>query len=317
MVLQIHCSGNAYEIGYSHGQQANVQIDGCVAFYTAMFQRTAKLSWAAVQTTAQDFVPTIQAKWPEFLEEMQGIADGSGRPLADIVAINNWDWMEEQKENLVLVHIAQPGRPSIKYLAEAGLIGKIGLNSKGVGVCLNAIRAHGVDRNRLPVHLALRLLLNAESMSAARQALEKDGVAASCHILLGDGTGAVGLECSHLDILALTLSDRKRIYHANHFLLDHPGVVDTNWLPDSITRTKRIEELADGVTSEVNMATLQDLFRDETKELGCICRSRTGPDTASTLFNIVMDLTNATAEVLMGRPSAPDEKITLAFGASH
>ena len=39
--------------------------------------------------------------------------------------------MEEQKENLVLVHITQHDRPSIKYLAEAGLIGKIGLNSKG------------------------------------------------------------------------------------------------------------------------------------------------------------------------------------------
>lgn len=53
-----------------------------------MFQRTAKLSWAAVQTTALDFVPTVQAKWPDLLEEMQGIADGSGHPLADIVAIN-------------------------------------------------------------------------------------------------------------------------------------------------------------------------------------------------------------------------------------
>ena len=39
--------------------------------------------------------------------------------------------MEEQKENLVLVNITQPGLPSIKYLAEAGLVGKIGLNSKG------------------------------------------------------------------------------------------------------------------------------------------------------------------------------------------
>ncbi|CAK7275433.1 hypothetical protein SEPCBS57363_006678 [Sporothrix epigloea] len=307
-----------------------------------MFQRTAKLSWTAVQTTALDFVPTIQAKWPDLLEEMQGIADGSGHPLADVVAINvrteiafglfsdgctalawqtpgtsfiaqNWDWMEEQKENLVLVHITQHGRPSIKYLAEAGLIGKIGLNSKGVGVCLNAIRAHGVDRTRLPVHLALRVLLNADSMSAARQALEKDGVAASCHILLGDSTGAVGLECSHLDIQALTFSDKKRIYHANHFLLDHPGVEDTNWLPDSTFRTKRIEELADGVAGEPNVAVLQDLFKDETNATGCICRSSTGPDTTSTLFNIVMDLTRATAEVLMGKPSAPDEKITLVF----
>ena len=40
-------------------------------------------------------------------------------------------WMEEQKSNIVLVCIEQPGLPSIKMLAEAGLIGKIGLNSSG------------------------------------------------------------------------------------------------------------------------------------------------------------------------------------------
>ncbi|CAK7213615.1 hypothetical protein SBRCBS47491_001865 [Sporothrix bragantina] len=344
MVLHVHCSGNPYQIGQDHGRQARDQIHGCIAFYTGMFQKTASLGWEAVQTTALEFVPTIKSKWPALLDEMQGIADASDLTLADIVALNvrteiafglfsdgctalawqtpdtvflaqNWDWMEEQKENLVLVHITQPGLPSIKYLAEAGLVGKIGLNSRGVGVCLNAIRAHGVDRTRLPVHLALRILLNSDSLAAARETVEKDGVAASCHILLGDRTGAVGLECSHLSIQALEFSAHKnRIYHANHFLLDHPTVQDTNWIPDSEFRTKRIEELADGVRGNVDLPTLQELFKDEVNVPGSICRMATKDNTVATLFNIVMDLGKATAEVLMGRPNAPDEKIVLSFG---
>lgn len=40
-------------------------------------------------------------------------------------------WMQEQKSNILLYHIEQDGYPSIQYLAEAGLIGKIGLNSAG------------------------------------------------------------------------------------------------------------------------------------------------------------------------------------------
>ncbi|CAK7233958.1 hypothetical protein SCUCBS95973_008772 [Sporothrix curviconia] len=343
MVFKVRCSGSPYEIGQDHGRQARAQIHGCIAFYTGMFQKTASLGWDAVQATALEFVPTIQTKWPALLEEMQGIADAAGLLLADIVALNvrteiafglfsdgctalawqtpdtvflaqNWDWMEEQKENLVLVHITQPGLPSVKYLAEAGLVGKIGLNSNGVGVLLNAIRAQGVDRTRLPVHLALRVLLNAESMAAARAAVEKDGIAASCHILLGDRTGAVGLECSHLGIQALAFSDKKRIHHTNHFLLDHPSVQDTRWIPDSTFRQRRIEALADGVQgNNVNVPRLQELFKDTVNVPGAICRSATKDNTVATLFNIVMDLGKATAEVLMGRPNAPDEKITLAF----
>ena len=188
---------------------------------------------------------------------------------------------------------------------------------KGVGVCLNAIRAQGVDRTRLPVHLALRVLLNADSMAAARQAVERDGVAASCHILLGDGTGAVGLECSHLGIETLEMtSDKKRIHHANHFVLEHACVTDTNWIPDSTFRMGRIEALADSVEAAggaVNTAVLQDLFKDTENVPGSICRSATAENSVATLFNIVMDLGKATAEVLMGRPNAPDEKVTLTF----
>jgi isopenicillin-N N-acyltransferase-like protein len=39
-------------------------------------------------------------------------------------------------------------------VTEADVIGKIGINSAGVGVCLNAIRACGVDRTKLPIDLA-------------------------------------------------------------------------------------------------------------------------------------------------------------------
>ncbi|CAK7204006.1 hypothetical protein SEUCBS139899_006757 [Sporothrix eucalyptigena] len=343
MVLRIHCSGTPYQIGHDHGRQAKAQIKGCIEFYAGLFLKTAAMPWADVQKTALEFVPTIQAKWPSLLDEMQGMADAAGLELADIVALNvrteitfglfsdgctalswqtpdavylaqNWDWMEEQRDNLVLLHITQTDNlPSIQYLAEAGLVGKIGLNSAGVGVGLNAIRAKGVDRSRLPVHLALRVLLNSTSMTAARQAVEEYGVAASCHILLGDATGAVGLECSHLDIKVLHPVEG-RIHHGNHFLLDHTGVVDTNWIPCSNFRTQRIEELADAVPSDkLSMSTIQELFKDEENSPGSICRSQAGDSTVVTLFNIVMDLKEARAEVLMGRPNRPDEVLTLSF----
>ena len=96
----------------------------------------------------------------------------------------NWDWEEEQRENLIHLNISRQGKPAISMITEAGIIGKIGLNSSGVGVCLNAIKAHGIDIKRLPCHLALRTCLECISMGEAVAALEKAGVASSCHILV-------------------------------------------------------------------------------------------------------------------------------------
>lgn len=102
--------------------------------------------------------------------------------------------MEEQKENLIILTIEQPSKPIIKMVTEAGIIGKIGLNDKGVGVCLNAIRAKGMDPTRLPCHLGLRMVLESESREEAVAALEKSGIASACHMLIADPTGGVGVE---------------------------------------------------------------------------------------------------------------------------
>ncbi|KAK6396801.1 hypothetical protein LTR65_008699 [Meristemomyces frigidus] len=208
-MLQITCSGTPYEIGLKHGQEAKVQVSRSMKFYAGMFQETAKMSWPKVQDLAMTFEPVMRRKWPAYLEEMNGVAEGAGVELADIIALNvrteiafglfsdgctalswktndasflaqNWDWMEAQKENLIILTIEQQGKPTIKMVTEAGLIGKIGLNSAGVGVCLNAIRVKGMDPTRIPCHLGLRMVLESNSREEAVQTLEKYGVASSC-----------------------------------------------------------------------------------------------------------------------------------------
>jgi len=76
------------QIGYQHGSQATQQIQGSINFYTDLFLKTAKLSWAQVQSTALEFEDTIRQQWPDYHEEMRGIAEGAGKTLADIIALN-------------------------------------------------------------------------------------------------------------------------------------------------------------------------------------------------------------------------------------
>lgn len=224
--------------------------------------------------------------------------------------------MVKQKQNIVLVTIHQEGLPTIKMVTEAGLIGKIGLNSNGVGVCFNAIRAKGLDASRLPVHLGLRVILESPSAYEAVEMLEKLGMASSAHFLIADASGAIGLEFTSTTFARLQMDSHHRIYHSNHLLVEHPDVDEPQWLPDSNFRVNRMKELTaqlDAKSRQPSWADFSKLFEDEVNHPAAICRSEDAPGSAETLFNIVMDLEEKRAVVRLGRPCQSEETLHLTF----
>ena len=151
-------------------------------------------------------------------------------------------------------------------ITEAGILGKIGLNSYGVGCTMNAITAKGVSYTKIPCHLALRTIMESVSRSAAIQTLEKNGVASSCHLLVADITGGTGLECSSEDIVALEMDERGVVMHTNHYILPHKeSVVESKtWIPDTWFRLRRIGELVSAEEGkEPTVEILEKLFLDE------------------------------------------------------
>lgn len=201
-------------------------------------------------------------------------------------------------------------------IAEAGILGKIGLNSDGVGCTLNAITANGVSYNKMPCHLALRTILESTSRSAATiQTLEEEGLASSCHLLLGDVTGGTGLECSSENIVRLEMDPEGLIMHTNHYILPHNEKVaeSKNLLPDTWYRLRRIGELVDAVKEEgPSIKVVERLFLDEIEGDGSsICRHYQDTDGLATLFRIVMDLGEGRATVSMGLPVDPVENFEL------
>lgn len=273
---------------------------------------------------------------------MRGIADGAGVHLLDIVALNvrteinfglfsdgctavswhteeraflaqNWDWMKEQKENLIITTITQESKPKIHQVTEAGIIGKIGFNSAGVGTLLNAIRVHGMDPTRMPVHFALRTALESNSAREAVDRLKNHGIASSGHILIADAALAVGLEFTKSTFAECIPDTRRRIVHANHLLLDHPDEVDTVWLKDSSVRVKTMTDNLQELPVEPSWEQISGLFEDEKNFPTSICREETPESGSGTLFNIVMDLKSRNAIVRLGKPTRADEMISLSL----
>ncbi|KAF2112539.1 peptidase C45 acyl-coenzyme A:6-aminopenicillanic acid acyl-transferas-like protein [Lophiotrema nucula] len=344
-MLVVECKGTPYEIGYQHGSAAKSQVAGSIAFYTGLFLKNCAQTWPQVLSHASAFSAHAEKEWPAYHEEMRGIADGSGQDLLSIVALNvrteinfglfsdgctslawntganawlgqNWDWMTAQKPNLIITQITQEGKPRIQMITEAGIIGKIGFNEYGVGTLLNAIKVKGVDAGRMPVHFGLRMALESTSAIEAVQKLEEYGMASSAHILIADATTAVGLEFSSKTFARCLPDELGRVAHSNHLLMEHPGVVDTVWLKDSLFRVKNMLEISGKVGGEGKNPSWEEvsaLFEDEQNYPAAICREQTEVTGSATLFNILMDLKTRTATIRMGRPTKPDETIQLSF----
>jgi isopenicillin-N N-acyltransferase-like protein len=211
--------------------------------------------------------------------------------------------VEDQLPNLIQLTILQDGLPTIKMVTEAGIIGKIGLNSDGVGVCFNAIRANGVDKSRLPVHLGLRMALESKSAKLAAEMLESIGMASSAYIVVGDATTAIGLEFTSTTFLRVPVNNHGFLVHSNHMLLQHENIYEPKWLEDSYTRLQTMGRKI-LQTKELSRESFSGLFEDEYDFPCSISRAQEGASDCATLFNIAIDFKKGLAVVREGRPTS-------------
>src|SRR5512146_2598611 len=76
------------ERGRQYGEQARAQIAVSVDFYKGELERRSGLTWDEVRRRAPGWVPLIEAYHPDALEEVRGLADGSGFAFEEILALN-------------------------------------------------------------------------------------------------------------------------------------------------------------------------------------------------------------------------------------
>lgn len=252
----------------------------------------------------------------------------------------NWDWQREQAPHLLYLTINAaasegcPPLPRIKMITEAGIIGKIGINSAGVGVCFNALGVPGVDYEGLPAHLALRTALEATSQIDAQHKIMETSaggrMASSAFILIGCRDGAIGCEfaatatgagngCVWQPMEDLQYPRRGEILvHTNHCLLPHPGSAEERVLvADSPDRIHRMKYLIQLHTERLTKDDFASFFKDEKGYPCSINRKQEGASEIESLFNIVIDFGEGqeavTAKIKMGRPTETGEEFVMSF----
>ncbi|MCP4431007.1 MAG: peptidase C45 [Gammaproteobacteria bacterium] len=308
---QITIDGEPYQRGRQHGEQLKTAIAETIIFYRSIFG----LPDVEILHMAEYFRKLIQSFDASFIDEINGIAEGAEIDPLWIVALNarteilsyknalvsnectsvyfpqqsiigqNWDWGRALEPLTVLMKIVQPCGHTIRMITEPGIVGKIGMNSAGIGVCLNILTL-GKKLGGLPVHIVLRGLLDCRSFSAARSLLEDYGDGKASNIIVADADGN-GFDIEFCDDRVFMLKpERDYLLHTNHYIGDVINLKNNPDFASSYRRFDRAEFLLDrgierSVTgmcgllsddSDSELPIYRDYVADDSvHELGTVC----------------------------------------------
>ena len=81
----VEIEGTPYEIGYQHGSIFKEKVAGTIACYQEMFRDYSNLEWERAKELSLKFRDIIMEYNPDYMEEIKGVADGSGFSFEDIV----------------------------------------------------------------------------------------------------------------------------------------------------------------------------------------------------------------------------------------
>jgi isopenicillin-N N-acyltransferase-like protein len=202
--------------------------------------------------------------------------------------------------------------PATLLYTSAGLLGHNGLNEAGVGVCANFIADPAGWGDGLPRYLLSRLALREESADAARAAALRPPRAASRNLLIVDdrGTlldiealrGEVGLLCGNDGLLV----------HANHLESPRFRGYETP-AENSLARRARLQQLLEDAPGPVDVADIQEFYRDHTNAPHSLCAHPFAGRHLQTVSSVIGDLTNRELHITKGAPcGAPYATYTLA-----
>jgi len=331
------------ERGREFGETWRARIAATVDGYRGLF---AMAGTADLTLLGGQAVKRIDGWAPDLGEEIRGLAEGAGLPLHDVAAVNarteilamlghraaecsaivalgtpgaepvavqTWDWYAGFADQWLVWTIPHPDGRQTTTLTEFGIVGKLGVNSRGVG-CLFNILHHQSDGAPMgmPVHVVARRLLDeAGSVAAGLELIGSARVSASTAITviggLRAGKTAVTAELWPGGPDHVPPEPDGLLLHTNHFLAPRPAGGDTEPVnePDTLVRLKALRRALGGRGRDLSVPEATDSLRDHAGYL--CCHPEPGQPVQyefETLASVRIDFGASTLDVASGPPCA-------------
>jgi isopenicillin-N N-acyltransferase like protein len=226
----------------------------------------------------------------------------------------NWDWLIHAWETTVVLESEQDEGPNFVTVVEAGLLAKTGMNAAGLGLVTNTLVSdRDVGEPGVPYHVCLRALLDAPSIVAAVERLQRARRSSSANYVLAHADGLVAnVESTPGGPTELLLDGPRHgtVAHTNHFISPRFRDRDTGLalMPDSFFRQQRLADALHAAGPMIAQAQLQQMFADHAGHPYGVCTHpdpATPPvDQAATIASLIMDLDKRRLWLADGNPCA-------------
>ncbi len=233
-----------------------------------------------------DFTTAIRQYAPDLLEEVAGIAQGAevepdlvyALQLMDeewfhrgrrgsaarlekcssvaIVADGGPTWIGQNMDlgaytdgyQALLGVEAHGDTPGVLVFTTAGMIGLMGVNDAGVGVCVNSLPQLPAAPEGVPVAFVIRRLLQTRSVSEAAALVQRMPHATNQHYVIAEPGAVRSFEASATGVVEYRAPDPSRVLHTNHPLGERQGEPEApEERTNSVARlTSLVNRLGDG-----------------------------------------------------------------------
>lgn len=342
--LEMICvSGSNREIGQQIGEARKEQIHHSLEnarklLYSAYEQ--LQLTWEGAKIQARKYMPFAQERFPQYVEELTGIAEGADVSLDELAVLNameavtmdalhltkctslafcqerseeghvlvahNEDWVPEDEQDVFIIHAQPDHEPPFIAMTYGGLLPNIGFNAFGIAQCCDSV--YPTDyRIGIPRVVLSRAVLSARTPSQAIQfCLSPQRAAGYNHLLAHESGEMYNVEVSARRFAVLYAHDGSLV-HTNHYLDPQMQAVESDSDELISTRVRYFRALRLTRAREKHTAqSLQTILSDHINYQDSICNHALDDqrpfDREKTITSLIMDLTSRILYATWGNP---------------
>jgi len=335
---EVTASGSHYQIGLSIGRQCRDQARAMETRFKGCMAANTGFNLQKAVAYALKSLPASRQFYPEYIEELEGYAEGTGIKFDHIWAMSldfpgpwrgkgctdisvNSEWTkddcvyavhneDESPYNIDAISIArikpsdEPGYIGMNY---GGIWPTAGMNAAGISLTGNALEPNDI-RIGIPKIVPCRKVLKESGIYQAMRVSVPEGRGDSFNNIVTDSNGEIfSMEGSATTFDAVYAEDGWLV-HTNHYLSPKMWKFEENMHTriSSILRYNRARRLFKKELGKVDLSTFKKVLSDHVGYPESICRH---PDPAldiedqtRTLLQVAFNLTERVAWVIYGNP---------------
>lgn len=316
----VEAEGSNYEIGFQIGEGCRKQIRDLLKIEKKEYKRELGKLFSFFTKKVGKFIKISEKYFPKYVEEIKGMAEGSGIPFDSIFALgcedelvynctsvagfsegeallgHNEDWLKNRINSLYIAKIRQMGKPDSLGLSYVGMLPGfcVGLNSKGFAFTGNTIHAKKCKIG-VPWQFFSRAFLDAENYRAIIKIASSKNKSTGFNSMIASKNKIFDLEMTPTGYALL--KGKKYLAHTNHVISKKIKSQEKSHDRDSVWRLERANELLE--KNNFNVELIKKILSDHKHYPDSVCCHE---GSYATLASVIINLNKKTFLIAHGNP---------------